>query len=322
MTKRSVSYIIFTGILLPLQVLTGYSQSSIPQLRYSIDTGHLTIGDIVTLHIELSNIPDNALAVLPDYESVLQSGTEFVSLIASDTIAGNGSYSISQRIGISAYEAGMYWIPSMEFQVQEGNSTWTVLRSDSIRLSVTTIEVDTTLAIKDIKDIIPARSSSLVPYLVVLLLVLLSVAFVIWRKKIIRALFSKKTGTTAPVTAKRVTLQEKYTSALQQLKERDYVANGLYKEYYSELSDILRNYINEKFAIPAPELTTQEFLKQSKRAATLKRYRADIKTVLMMADMAKFAKAQANEASAAEDMQLVADFIRSTSKNGSIVSDV
>lgn len=322
MTKRSVLYMICAGALLWLQALTARCQTEVPELQYSIDTGNILIGDLVTLQVTLSNIPDNALAVLPDYESVLRTGAEFVNIIASDTISGPGSYSIRQQIGLSAYEAGTYWIPGMEFQVQEANGTWTVLRSDSIRLTVATVEVDTTQAIKDIKDIIPATSSYWLQYAIAALLLVLAAAIAVWKRKMLRNLFRKQPVTAAHSPARRQTLSEKYQGALLRLRERNYIEAGLYKEYYSELSDILRSYISEKFELPAPELTTQELLKRSKRIAILKRYRSDIKTVLMMADMAKFAKAQANEASASTDMKLVADFIQSTSKNGSAASDV
>lgn len=311
-----------TVLLLGLQALNGSSQSPPPELHYSIDTGRISIGDLVTLKIALSNIPDNALAVVPDYEAVLQKGTEFVSLITSDTVYSGSTYSIIQEIGLSAYEAGTYWIPSLEFQVQESNSTWTVLRSDSIQLQVATIDVNTDGSIKDIKDIIPADRSTWQQYIILLLCLLVLVAALVWRKKIAKAFFHRQHKTAVSAVDTRMTLLEKYTTALQRLRERDDINNGRYKEHYSELSDILRNYISEQFALPAPELTTQELLKRAKRVAGLKRYRADIKTVLLRSDMAKFAKAQTDETTATADIQLVVNFIRATTKNGIKGSDV
>jgi hypothetical protein len=47
---------------------------------------------------------------------------------------------------------------------------------------------------------------------------------------------------------------------LEALKAKDYISRGLIKEYYTEISDITRHYLENRFNLKAPEMTTEEFL--------------------------------------------------------------
>jgi hypothetical protein len=78
---------------------------------------------------------------------------------------------------------------------------------------------------------------------------------------------------------------------LQALKEEQLWQKGEIKEYYSRLSDILRRYIDTRFGISSPELTTDETVRLLHRAAvTTTGQMALVKEVLSLSDMVKFAK--------------------------------
>ena len=47
---------------------------------------------------------------------------------------------------------------------------------------------------------------------------------------------------------------------LEKLKAKDLIRQGRIKEYYSEVSDIIRHYLENRFLLKAPEMTTEEFL--------------------------------------------------------------
>jgi hypothetical protein len=64
------------------------------------------------------------------------------------------------------------------------------------------------------------------------------------------------------------------------------------KEYYIELTDIVRNYIEDRFKTPAMELTTDELLQKAKVHRDLIPYYGLLSIILQTADLAKFAKAQ------------------------------
>jgi hypothetical protein len=66
---------------------------------------------------------------------------------------------------------------------------------------------------------------------------------------------------------------------------------GEFKEFYSTLSDIVRRYLEDRFRVRAPEMTTEEFLAATARGAALERsHRALLGTFLAESDLVKFAR--------------------------------
>jgi len=79
--------------------------------------------------------------------------------------------------------------------------------------------------------------------------------------------------------------------ALQNLKDRNLPAFGTVKQYYSELSDIIRVYIENRFNINAPEMTTEEFLYTLKDSSELlTSHKNLLKEFMTLSDIVKFAK--------------------------------
>lgn len=75
------------------------------------------------------------------------------------------------------------------------------------------------------------------------------------------------------------------------LIKKDYIEKGLIKEFYFELSNIIRHYIEARFGLNAPEMTTEEFLLQVKDSKELDYgYKNLLKDFLLLCDMVKFAK--------------------------------
>ena len=91
---------------------------------------------------------------------------------------------------------------------------------------------------------------------------------------------------------------EKATSLLNNLEQKELVQKGEIKEYYSELTDIARNYIEEAIHIPAMESTTSELIQAIRTASTKKKMALtpetveNLERVLRQADLVKFAKSK------------------------------
>jgi hypothetical protein len=78
---------------------------------------------------------------------------------------------------------------------------------------------------------------------------------------------------------------------LARLKEEELWQKGEVKEYYSRLSDIIRRYIDDRYGISSPELTTDETVRMLQRAAvTTTDQMTLVKDLLLLSDMVKFAK--------------------------------
>src|SRR5207247_5345081 len=79
--------------------------------------------------------------------------------------------------------------------------------------------------------------------------------------------------------------------ALERLRRRGLVEAGAMKDYYSELSAIVRTYLEQRFEIRAPEMTTEEFLLASARGGRLVGpHRALLGEFLKDSDLVKFAR--------------------------------
>ncbi len=79
---------------------------------------------------------------------------------------------------------------------------------------------------------------------------------------------------------------------LEVLSAKDLARRGLFKDYYSEISAIIRSYLEDRFALNAPEMTTEEFLGYARdKAKAVSNYRDRLQDFLTACDLVKFAKA-------------------------------
>ena len=115
----------------------------------------------------------------------------------------------------------------------------------------------------------------------------------------------------APVPARPA--HEVAFEALERLRERGLVRDGLMREYYFELSRILRRYIEERFGLRAPEQTTEEFLREARGCGALGTRDVELlERFLEHCDMVKFAKLEVVREQAELSMETVRDFVDRT----------
>jgi hypothetical protein len=119
-------------------------------------------------------------------------------------------------------------------------------------------------------------------------------------------------GRKAPVAPPRPAW-EIALAGLNDLEKRKLLSEGRYKEYYSLLSDIVRNYIEARFEIRAPEMTTEEFLNYSYASEKLNdRQKKFLRDLLQSSDMVKFARFIPQMDQARESLRLARSFIEET----------
>ena len=81
---------------------------------------------------------------------------------------------------------------------------------------------------------------------------------------------------------------------LEKLLGRGLLGRGLYKDFYVELTMVVRRYVERRHAVKAPNLTTEEFLRAAEgNPAFTREAVAELKQFLESADMVKFAGVQA-----------------------------
>ena len=252
-----------------------------------LDPRQIVVGDQARVFIEVKNNPSTGRvqwAAIPDTFNTL----EVVERGKIDTVQQGGYITYRQRLIVTGFDSGVYKIPPVVFTVIPNAGTPYMVQTDSFELLVQTVAVDTTKAFKPIKGIMDVKSNWLdyVWYIVGIVVFVALIVFVV--------LYFVKHKKVAPPVAEgpKETLQEHTLKLLDELESRQLWQKKQVKEYYVELTDIVRNYIEARFSTSALELTTDELLYKVQLHRELQPYYALLADILHTADLAKFAKAE------------------------------
>ncbi len=269
------------------------------QVRTSIDTIKNKIGAEFKLTLK-TDVDTLSKVVFPNLKNF--GVLEVISSYPIDTIRKNDRYELIKKYGLTQFDSGKFTIPSVRILINNK-----AFLSDSLRVEITNVQVDTLKQkMYDIKDIIPAQNSffgTWWKYLLGLLLIAGIGALIYWFVKRPRKEKSEEETFKTPI--------EKATSKLNKLEKKELWQRGEIKEYYSELTDIVRNYIEEAIEIPAMESTTSELIEGLKIASLKKKMKLsketieNLFTVLKQADLVKFAKSKPMDFEITEDRKKI-----------------
>ena len=245
------------------------------------DTTNIRIGEQFLFQIL---VKDTANVIFPEKLENLTS-LEIVENIKIDTFKN----SLIKKYLMTGFDSGAFYIPSQQIFIKNR-----AFITDSILINVATIAIDTTkqkmFPIKAIQSE-PLVYDDFKPYIIWLLLALLLIGAIIYYL----------------VTRKKPTITEEegiavlapFEEAIEKLQELDNKLlwqNNEIKKYYSELTEIVRAYIEKELKIPALEITTHELvdiLSDFNKAKTIDASKETIKklnALLQEADLVKFAK--------------------------------
>jgi hypothetical protein len=231
---------------------------------------------------------------------------EIIQSYKIDTVKNGARYQLIKRYGLTQFDSGKYIIPKIPVLIN-GKITF----SDSIKVEVNDVKVDTLKQkMYDIKDIALVERPLGNWWIYVLILLVIAVAGYFIYKYI-------KQKQSEPKVEQIVFKSpiEKATTLLQQLEKKELWQKGEIKYYYSELTDIARNYIEEEIHIPAMESTTSELIEGLRKAAKQKKLKLSNETVenlekvLMQADLVKFAKVKPLDFEIEEDKKRISNSI-------------
>jgi hypothetical protein len=283
MFKKLLIYLLFsTSIFAQQKVVT------------SIDTTKNKIGAEFKLTLKTS-VDTLSKVVFPKLKNI--GALEVIHSYPIDTIKKDDRYELIKKYGLTQFDSGRYTIPSIKILINNK-----AFLSDSLKVEVANVQVDTLRQkMYDIKDIVKAEDSlgDWWKYLLGILLILGIGAFVYWYTKIRQKKKIEEEVYKTPI--------EKATSLLNILEKKELWQHGEVKEYYSELTDIARNYIEEAIEIPAMESTTSELIDGLKTASLKKKMKLSQETienlfaVLKQADLVKFAKSKPLEFEITDD---------------------
>jgi uncharacterized membrane protein len=275
------------------------------QVHARVDAARIVIGDQVRYFIEASVDTTKAQlrwASVPDTFNHLEVGEKG----KIDTSRQGALVTYKQRLLITGFDSGSFAIPAFTFVSVGRDGKADTLRTDTTYVLVQTVAVDTTKAFKDIKGIVAVSVGwrYYIWYIVGGLVLLIALVV------IIVSILNRKRAVKVPETVERVeTDQERALRLLDELAAKELWQQDRIKEYYTELTDIVRMYIEARFRMPAMELTTGELLKQSRKNKDLVPFVKSLSQILNTADLAKFAKANPAPEEHIEAIEMAKNFI-------------
>ena len=275
-------------------------------LSLSADTTHLRIGEQLTLSLEVKS--DTPLTVLWPAPSPEWAPFE---LVRDSTYAGQvypDSFIYRKDYILAAFDSGSLHFPSLNLPVQMSGAMPDTLHTPELEIRVDFVEVDTSGPYRPIKPLItfPRPWTEYWPwYLAALALLLLLVALWRWRRKKDRekAVLEKEDTRPAHVIA---------LEKLEKLELESLWQKGEVKEYHDRASDIVREYIEKRFGIPALESTSDELLTFMSKTDIRQRELENLRSILTIADIVKFAKGLPTRDQNVEMMEWAREFIEET----------
>lgn len=279
-------------IFLFLLTSTVFAQQK--QVETSIDTTKNKIGAEFKLTVK-TVVTTTAKVEFPKLKNI--GPLEVIQSYPIDTVKKDDKYELVKKYGLTQFDSGKYTIPSIKILIDKKP-----FLTDSIKVEVAAVKVDTLQQkMYDIKDISTADNGigNWWKYVLALVIILGIGAFVYW--------YTKKRQQKKIEEEVYKTPIEKATSLLNNLEQKELVQKGEIKEYYSELTDIARNYIEEAIHIPAMESTTSELIAAIRTASTKKKMTLtpetveNLERVLRQADLVKFAKSKPLDFEITED---------------------
>ena len=273
----------------------------------SIDSTNLMIGDQTDLHLQVTQDASEQVQ-MPVFGESLQDGIEIVDKTIVDTLnLPDGRVQLNQYLTLTSFKDSLFVIDPIA--VASGEDTfWT----EALALNVIQpFEIDTTLAIADIKDIekAPIWWWGIIRWILLGLLIAgLGVGgYFLWRWYDKR----RKPEEEAIDPELLRPADEVALEKLDEIKATKIWKDGKVKEYQTELTDVVREYIGRRFEVHSTEKTSDETLQAMKPLIEKDLYMR-LKSMLQLEDLVKFAKWHTTPDENEQALTTAYDFVNET----------
>jgi hypothetical protein len=255
-----------------------------PTARAWADSSVFFVGDPISVHVEITH--SDAL----DISALVGDTLGSFHLLTRNPIEKLSKSVTTTTFVVATYDSGRAILPPLQFRYSRSDdSTLQTVETNPLLFTVRLVEVDTT---KEIKDIKPPLSIPLTAAEISLIigaivgLALLIYAFYNYRKRK-KEQKPEERYVPPPKQAHVMALEE-----LALLKEKRLWQQGLIKPYYSEVTEIVRRYFENRFGFMSLEKTTDETMDDLRRFASAQSILEPTDRILRRADLVKFAKFQ------------------------------
>ncbi len=288
MKNKILHLLIFLITITPIKYC--YSQDVIVNGR--IDADSVLTGHPFSYNLDI-RLPKGYVINWGEMKDTLSKSIEVISRseVKEQPIDNSSDILLSQLLSLSSFDTGYVEIPSIGIKYYKSAKDTSVYTSytDYMYIYVEPAVIDTTMAYKAIKAPIKQNITfeETVPYMggaIVLAGLVLLIIYIIRRlrnKEVVEEEDIK------PLIPAIVTAREK----LAILKDANLWQSGHYKDYYTDLTGIAREYLEGQFNIDAIEMTSDDILEEVRKIQLDSNIFTKLQDTLTTADLVKFAKA-------------------------------
>jgi len=273
-------------------ILLLFSGLAFGQVELQVDTTHIRIGEQIQYILSTDNTPK---VQFPKLQLDSLGKIEVVHSLPADTLRNR----LYKKYILTGFDSGTYNIPKQLVLINNKR-----FFTDSLLINVGTIAIDTTkqklFPIKSIYKAPPKTWRDYTNYLWWIVGGLFLLALIWW-------FVFKSRKTRKKKAQKQLTPIQKALGQFQSLDEKQLLKQEKIKEYYIELTDIVRDYIGKDVSIPTMEVTTDELItllelhNKSNKIGIDKDRIKQLHTFLKEADLVKFAKLKPEQSQIQED---------------------
>lgn len=278
------------------------------EVKVATSTKNIKIGEQIEYKISVQ-APADATVVFPEGQTF--GALEMVKTNPTDTLKEAGKFRLEKAYYLTQFDEGKYTIPQQKIQISHKD-----FYTDSLLVEVHNVAVDTLKQplydAKPIADVTSPSSSLLWLWIVLGIVALLLTAaasyFFVFRKKKLSAEEERK----------KLPPFERAIQDLKDLQNSKYLIESQHKAYYTRLTDIVKEYLEDEMHILAKESTTDELLakindlQQNGKLHLSAETISNLKRVLQNADLVKFAKSKPSDSNAEYDRETIENVVIKT----------
>lgn len=282
-----------------------------------LDAAKVELSGLITLELSATIAPDYEVQFPAVADTLKQFGIRSWKDLP-DKLSDDNQATKTKQYQLEPLELGTCEIPALTFQFKPKGSSdekeAATLTTDPVQIDVTTSFPDdpNALAIADIENVVDMKPNYTRLWIglgiVCVLLIGAGIGMAVKPKKAVEIRRTYKAAHEIALEALRAIAGEKL------------VEHGRIKEFYEKLSACLRQYIENRFRLRAPEQTTEEFLEQLKSSDALKlEHKQELQKFLEHCDLVKFARYQPSDEQINASLTMAEEFVEKTKSAENLV---
>ena len=274
-----------------------FNQLNAQEASNFVDTTNIRIGEQINykINIKLDSLDEINFPKAKDFAPF-----ELINEFKVDTNYLDKKFIISKQFALTFFDSGTYYIPSQKLSLLDKE-----IKLDSFKVTINPVKIDTTKqGLYDIKPIMKSNTKfDFLFWLYILIFIIVFCTFLYFKNHIFSFFTINK------LEVEYLTPYEKAATELSKIKNLNYLSEIDIKTYYSDLTFVIRNFIEEKIIDNALECTTKELIQKLSLLKTSKKLNfsnstlKNIEDVFSRADLVKFAKYEPNTQSASTDLE-------------------